>query len=689
MNFMSYEHLVEECLIIPVPPQYKQPTQAPQQALNLEQAMVNLSKVVGDFVLAQKSINAHLSQRIDSVESSLNKRMDEVQNDLSQKIDNLQDSISRFANLNTVQEKGNLPSQPYQNSKGIHEVEAKKEESSMVKEVKTVITLSRGNAKMMKGKEEKREFWPLALLPLSGHIWSISSSPFYTYYIPFRSSGSQESNASNGVQIGVETKKLWSLQENWTELSGNFAHLNPRCEKFLTVRNHLLAHECHFAHLKPIFAPCETRCEFLSPKYGNFARCNSRCEILILRCENFATVGHNFEALPGAQIMHMIFHFKACHLSPSQSWPRLELQLRAPVEKTMPLKETTRAEDSDSMPLRRRIPYGEIISIVTAEGIKLCNDFKLKQQMKNEQKIYKNEFGSFCSQFGFSQKETMPPSKQKPSRKPSKDKFYHSERGTHDNYRMSDTKQSRHFQRRVNKDTQKKVMLNSTDSESRTDSDNEDDINQLDSSGGVSSQSSSDQAECIKGAVENCLQEGLVPIPLCEETSQSLFGANGKRLAIMVHETMAPKKNTQAPNQKTQPSQAPSPHKMLWSQQVEEEEARFHSSNPMPNKMMTLYYDHSDPANPVKATQYPAISGQAVFPQGPTQVSASDDMSQFFLKKQQLQAMLAAAKTPQDFQKILEEGSSSFSQENSYVESDDSTSYLPDNGDDCEGIFLQ
>ncbi|RVW79426.1 hypothetical protein CK203_056073 [Vitis vinifera] len=263
MNFMSYEHLVEECPIIPAPPQYKQHVQATQQALNLEQVMVNLSKVMGDFVGAQKSINAHLSQRIDSVESSLNKRMDEVQNDLSQKIDNLQDSISRFANLNTVQEKGNLPSQPYKNSKGIHEVEAKKGESSMVKEVKTVITLSGGNAKMMKEKEEKREFWPLVLLPLWDIFWSTSSSPFYTYYIPFRSSRSQESNASNGIQIGVETKKLWSLQENWTELSGNFAHLNPRCE---------------------ISSP---------------------------RCENFAPVGHIFEVLPGAQIMHMISRFEA------------------------------------------------------------------------------------------------------------------------------------------------------------------------------------------------------------------------------------------------------------------------------------------------------------------------------------------------------------------------------------------
>ena len=56
-----------------------------------------------------------------------------------------------------------------------------------------------------------------------------------------------------------------------------------------------------------------------------------------------------------------------------------------------------------------KLTYGEIINIVIVEGISLCNDFKLKQQMKSEQK-YKNEFGTFCSQFN--KKETKPPTKQ-------------------------------------------------------------------------------------------------------------------------------------------------------------------------------------------------------------------------------------------------------------------------------------
>ena len=97
--------------------------------------MVNLSKVVGDFVTEQKVINDELSQRIDN----LDKRMDGRENDLSHKIDNLQYSISRFTNLNTVQEKERFSSQTYQNPKGIHVVEAQKRESSMVREVNAVL----------------------------------------------------------------------------------------------------------------------------------------------------------------------------------------------------------------------------------------------------------------------------------------------------------------------------------------------------------------------------------------------------------------------------------------------------------------------------------------------------------------------------------------------------------------------
>ena len=64
-----------------------------------------------------------------------------MQNDLSQKIDNVQYSISRLTNPNTVQEKEKFPSQPHQNPKGIHEVEAQEGGPSNVREVKVVIHL--------------------------------------------------------------------------------------------------------------------------------------------------------------------------------------------------------------------------------------------------------------------------------------------------------------------------------------------------------------------------------------------------------------------------------------------------------------------------------------------------------------------------------------------------------------------
>ncbi|RVW18460.1 Retrovirus-related Pol polyprotein from transposon 17.6 [Vitis vinifera] len=110
----------------------------------IEQAVANLSKVVGDFVGKQEATNARVDQRMDRMESMLNKRMDGMQNDMNQKFDNIQYSISRLTNLNTLQEKGRFPSQPHQNPKGVHEVESQEGESSQMKDVKALITLRSG-----------------------------------------------------------------------------------------------------------------------------------------------------------------------------------------------------------------------------------------------------------------------------------------------------------------------------------------------------------------------------------------------------------------------------------------------------------------------------------------------------------------------------------------------------------------
>ncbi|RVX11217.1 hypothetical protein CK203_019663 [Vitis vinifera] len=71
-NCQSYEHLVEECPTISaereIATQYQQPDPPSQQSSSLEQAMANLSKVMGDFIEKQEATNARVDQRIDRVE---------------------------------------------------------------------------------------------------------------------------------------------------------------------------------------------------------------------------------------------------------------------------------------------------------------------------------------------------------------------------------------------------------------------------------------------------------------------------------------------------------------------------------------------------------------------------------------------------------------------------------------------
>ena len=78
----------------------------PPSSSPVEQAILNLSKVVGNFVEEQKGINVQLAQKIDTVENTLNKRIDGLESNLNQKIDNLQYSITKINKLLEVQERG-------------------------------------------------------------------------------------------------------------------------------------------------------------------------------------------------------------------------------------------------------------------------------------------------------------------------------------------------------------------------------------------------------------------------------------------------------------------------------------------------------------------------------------------------------------------------------------------------------
>ena len=153
----------------PTPPAYVPPgakpqfgstsqPQPPPSSSPVEQAILNLSKVVGNFVEEQKGINVQLAQRIDTVESTLNKIIDGLESNHNQKIDNLQYSITKINKLLEVQERGRFPSQTLPNPKGVHEVGSSS--NSGMDEVKAIITLRSGkevDQPMPKPVEETRK----------------------------------------------------------------------------------------------------------------------------------------------------------------------------------------------------------------------------------------------------------------------------------------------------------------------------------------------------------------------------------------------------------------------------------------------------------------------------------------------------------------------------------------------------
>ena len=100
----------------------------------VEQAILNLSKVVGIFVEEQKVLNVQTSQKIEAVESSLNR-----------KLDNMHFEISKLSNQQLQSsEKGKALFQAQQYPKVVNEIRLTGDPNAKTDEGKAVVTLRSG-----------------------------------------------------------------------------------------------------------------------------------------------------------------------------------------------------------------------------------------------------------------------------------------------------------------------------------------------------------------------------------------------------------------------------------------------------------------------------------------------------------------------------------------------------------------
>ena len=81
--------------------------QQPPPLSPVEQAILNLSKQVDNFIEDNKAVNVQANKEIETVESSLNKELDGFQSEIDQKLDILQESISKLTNQFVHQEEEN------------------------------------------------------------------------------------------------------------------------------------------------------------------------------------------------------------------------------------------------------------------------------------------------------------------------------------------------------------------------------------------------------------------------------------------------------------------------------------------------------------------------------------------------------------------------------------------------------
>ena len=142
------------------------------------------------------------------------------------------------------------------------------------------------NSGMQEGEAKRNLTWSILDDSHVSHFWSTSWSSIYACYILFRSSGSQQSNASNGARFRVEMKELQPLETDHSKLKANFTWLRNQpwaakcCPFCCEISQPACTHSCGvFLKLPDIY---DRHFEIFCFRYLMSKSLNSPCNPLII-----------------------------------------------------------------------------------------------------------------------------------------------------------------------------------------------------------------------------------------------------------------------------------------------------------------------------------------------------------------------------------------------------------------------
>ena len=172
------------------------------------------------------------------------------------------------------------------------------------------------------------------------------------------------------------------------------------------------------------------------------------------------------------------------------------------------VQESLRERNNGTIPYEDLI-YGDLISEVKKEGLKLCTQLKLQYQVKKDLKASKKDLGSFCAQYGITM--PTPPSqmfkKQKPYRETSHKKFKKFKKEKHKKFKSNDQKQNKKHKKEVRcfKCGQKGHIAPNCKNKVNALSDNEEEYYSENNTSASESDNSQTNSEKEIEKIENCL----------------------------------------------------------------------------------------------------------------------------------------------------------------------------------------